>query len=50
MLRILYLGESGKLAGEFLLEFQDILRPGYEPSGILDRGFNFGTVRDGLQA
>jgi hypothetical protein len=33
---ILYWDESGAPAGGFLLEFRDILRPGYEPSAILD--------------
>jgi hypothetical protein len=39
----LYRGESGKLAGVFLLEFRDILRLGSDLFGILDRGLNFGT-------
>jgi hypothetical protein len=32
------------LTSGFLLEFRDILRPIYDPSGILDREFNSGIV------
>jgi hypothetical protein len=41
MLCILYRGESGKLAGGFLLERRGILHPGYEPIWDSGEGVQF---------